>query len=124
MDEDGKRFFIRHVIDDQHAQYHDLQLCDIDGDGILELVTGKRYRAHCGNDPGDNDPVFIYSYKINQGAFDREVIEEGDATAGFSGVGIYFWLQDLTGNGLPDLVATGKEGLYLFENMRQGESRQ
>ena len=118
IDAKGNRVFIRHVIDDQHAQYHDLQLCDIDGDGILELVTGKRYRAHCGNDPGDNDPVFIYSYKINQGAFDREVIEEGDATAGFSGVGIYFWLQDLTGNGLPDLVAPGKEGLYLFKNLR------
>ena len=98
-------------------QYHDLQFCDIDGDGTVELVTGKRWRAHCGNDPGDNDPVFIYIYKIDGGRFTRQVIEEGEATAGYSGVGIYFWLQDLSGNGLPDLVAPGKEGLYLFENL-------
>jgi hypothetical protein len=119
---DGARSFVRHVIDDAHAQYHDMQLADIDGDGELELVTGKRWRAHCGNDPGDNDPVFIYIYKIRQGRFDRFVIDEGAAENGeHSGVGIYFWLQDLTGNGLPDLVAPGKEGLYLFRNITEGE---
>ncbi len=116
-DDDGNRQFIRHVIDEDHAQYHDLKLADIDGDGVVELVTGKRWRAHCGNDPGDNDDVFIYVYKINGGRFDRIVIDEGSAKSGeHSGVGIYFWLEDLTGNGLPDLVAPGKEGLYLFEN--------
>jgi len=31
-------------------------------------------------------------------------------------MGIYFWLEDLTGNGYKDIVAPGKEGLYIFYN--------
>jgi hypothetical protein len=31
-------------------------------------------------------------------------------------VGIHFAMADLTGNGLPDLVAPGKDGLYIFTN--------
>jgi len=32
-------------------------------------------------------------------------------------VGIYFWVDDITGNGFKDVLAPGKEGLYLFKNM-------
>ena len=34
-----------------------------------------------------------------------------------SGVGIYFWVEDVDGNGWKDIVAPGKEGLYLFKNL-------
>jgi hypothetical protein len=114
--ENGSRTWIRHVIDAAWSQYHDMQLADIDNDGELELVTGKRWMAHCGRDPGDADPVFICYYKIKDGNFKRYLIEYGDALNGYSGVGIYFWLQDLNGNGKLDLVAPGKEGLYVFYN--------
>jgi len=116
--ESGGRRFVRHVIDGDHAQFHDLQLADVDGDGMLELVTGKRWRAHCGGDPGDNDDVFIYCYRIDGGRFTREVIDEGPAGSGeHSGVGIWFALADLAGRGRLDLVAPGKEGLFWFENV-------
>ena len=112
----GAREWIKHEIDMTCAQYHDLQLYDIDGDGELELVTGKRYRAHNGNDPGDNDPVGVYYFKINKGNFVKNTIDYGEAGE-HSGVGIYFWIGDINGDGLPDIVAPGKEGLYLFENI-------
>lgn len=108
--------FIKHEIDMGVAQYHDMQLVDIDNDGELELLSGKRYRAHNGNDPGDNDPVSIAYFKINGGKFDKNIIEYGDAKD-HSGVGIYFWLHDFNNNGFLDIVAPGKEGLYLFENL-------
>lgn len=108
--------FEKHVIDGAAAQYHDLWMVDIDGDGELELVTGKRYRAHCGNDVGDNDPVGLYYYKIVKSTFVRNVIDFGDAGVG-SGAGIYMWIEDINGNGKLDIVAPGKEGLYLFENL-------
>jgi len=95
-------------------------LADIDGDGEPELITGKRYRAHCGKDPGDNDPVFICYYKIKNGSFERHDIEYGEAGE-FSGVGIYFALCDLNGNGKLDIVAPGKEGLFIFENQGLSE---
>ncbi len=115
-DADGQRHWIWHSIDPSGSQFHDLQLVDLDNDGQLELVTGKRYRAHNDGDPGADDPIGIYYYKMFGGTFEKHVIDYGSAGEA-SGTGIYFWVQDVTGNGYPDLVAPGKDGLYLFENL-------
>ncbi|HNR30446.1 MAG TPA: VCBS repeat-containing protein [Candidatus Hydrogenedentes bacterium] len=115
-DENGDRTWTKHMVEEHRSQFHDLQLHDIDNDGELELVTGKRYRAHNGHDPGADDPVGVYYYEINGGAFDRVTLDYGPADNA-SGVGIYFWVADVTGNGWKDIIAPGKEGLYLFRNM-------
>ncbi len=114
-DPDGERTWVQHLIDPDNSQYHDMQWVDIDGDGECELVTGKRYRAHSGNDPGSRDPYGIYYFKWNGEFFVKQVIDWGAARTG-TGCGIHFALEDLTGNGLPDLVAPGKDGLYVFYN--------
>ena len=117
-DENGNRQWIQHTIDAAWSQYHDIQLVDIDGDGELELVTGKRWRAHNGNDPGDDLNTFVCYYKFNpeKNEIYRHIIEYGDPRNGGTGVGIYFWCADLTGNGKLDIVAPGKEGLYILYN--------
>jgi hypothetical protein len=112
---DGKRSWTRHDIDPDRSQYHDLQLHDIDNDGRPELITGKRYRAHVGRDPGANDPIGLYYFEIDKGKFRRVTIDYGDPEIA-SGAGIYFWVQDMDGDGFKDIVAPGKEGLYLFTN--------
>src|ERR1700759_3277982 len=56
--------WIRHTIDESFSQSHALLLADIDDDGTPELITGKRYRGHSGNDPGSYDPVVAYAYKL------------------------------------------------------------
>jgi len=115
--ENGKRIWTEHIIDNAWSQYHDIQLADINGDGKLEVVTGKRWLAHNGNDPGDDGEVFVCYYTIRDNdRFYRHIIDYGSPTKGHSGVGLYFWLTDLTGNGLPDIIAPGKEGLYIFYN--------
>jgi hypothetical protein len=111
----AKRSWIKHPIDPDNSQYHDMQWVDIDGDGQCELVTGKRYRAHCGNDPGADDPAGIYYFKWNGECFCKQVVDYGLAPVG-SGCGIHFATADLTGNGLPDIVAPGKDGLQVFFN--------
>ncbi|WP_263378828.1 FG-GAP repeat domain-containing protein [Granulicella paludicola] len=64
------RLWIRHTIDESFSQSHALALVDVDGDGVPELITGKRYRGHSGNDPGSYDPVVVYAYKLpNAAAF-------------------------------------------------------
>jgi len=115
-DKSGARTWTRHDIDTTASQYHDLQLADIDGDGEVELVTGKRYRAHCGNDPGADDPIGVYYFKIKGGQFEKHVIDYGPASVA-SGAGIYFWIEDIDGSGTLDIVAPGKDGLYLFKNL-------
>ncbi len=112
---DGKREWLKHDIDKYRSQYHDIQLHDIDNDGKLELITGKRYRAHAFHDPGSKDPLGVYYFKINKGEFKRYTLDYGPAERA-SGVGIYFWVEDVDANGWKDIIAPGKEGLYLFRN--------
>ncbi len=114
--ENGNRSWTKHDIDTARSQYHDMQLVDIDNDGQLELITGKRYRAHQEHDPGSLDPLGLYYFKIKDGVFERHVIDYGPAGKA-SGAGIYFWVVDIDGNGWKDIVAPGKDGLFLFRNM-------
>jgi hypothetical protein len=113
---DGTRTWVKHMIDPDRSQYHDMQLVDIDKDGEVELITGKRYRAHNDHDPGSFDPIGIYYFEIAGGKFDRVTIDYGPAETS-SGAGIYFWVADIDGNGWQDIVAPGKQGLYLFRNL-------
>jgi hypothetical protein len=115
-DGEGKRAWIKHDIDPDRSQYHDMQLVDIDKDGQVELITGKRYRAHQEHDPGSLDPLGVYYFKINGGEFERHTIDYGPAGQG-KGVGIYFWVEDIDGNGWKDILAPGKDGLFLFRNL-------
>jgi hypothetical protein len=115
-DASGAREWIKHPIDPFNSQYHDLQWMDLDGDGQCELVSGKRYRAHCGHDPGSGDDVGIYYFKWNGESFSKQVIDYGPPGTG-KGCGIHFAVADLTGDGRLDLVAPGKDGLYWYENL-------
>ncbi len=112
---DGTRVWTRHPIDPFNAQYHDLVWADIDGDGRQELVTGKRHRAHCGNEPGEWDDYGIYYFKWTGEGFAKQVITYAPFEDA-KGCGIHFQLADLRGTGRLDLVAPGKDGLHVFFN--------
>ena len=105
----------RHPIDPYCSQYHCMEWVDIDGDGQPELVTGSRYRAHCGNDPGEWDDIGSYYFKWNGESFSKQVIDHGEVRAA-TGLGIRFAIADLRGTGRLDIVAPGKDGLYVFYN--------
>jgi len=113
---DGKRAWKRHLIDKSWSQPHAIILADLDGDGSPEAVTGKRYHAHNGHDPGGNEPLIVcyYKWSAEKKGFVKHVIDQG-TKAGF---GLYQTLTDIDGDGDIDIVAPGKSGLYLFENLR------
>lgn len=108
--------FTRHVIDESFSQSHALLLADIDGDGQPELITGKRYRAHSGGDPGAHDPVVLYYYKIDRtnGTFTRSTISMN----GTAGGGVQILAADLDHDGDIDLVSSGKLGVHFMENLK------
>jgi len=111
----GKRRWVRHSIDPDNSQYHDMIWVDIDGDGMNELITGKRYRAHNGKDPGEDDYIGIYYFKWNGESFVKQIIDYGPPRVG-TGCGIFFAAADLRGSGRLDVIAPGKDGLYVFFN--------
>ena len=113
---DGK--WTKHVIDDSWSQSHAMTLIDLNGDGKLDLLTGKRYMAHNGRDPGEREPLGIYWYesiKQEDGKLDwvRHTIEYSTRTGG----GMQIPVADLDGDGDLDFAVAGKSGLYLFENL-------
>ncbi len=116
-DADGKRTWTRHEIDRSWSQAHFLARADIDGDEQPDVVTGKRYYAHNGRDPGANDPRCIYWYAFDRSA--RKWIRHTVAEGGPAGFGISAVAADIDRDGDIDLVTPGKSGLYLFENLRR-----
>jgi len=114
----GARTWVKHPIDLFNAQYHDMHWLDLDGDGACELVTGKRHRAHCGNDPGEWDDYGMYYFKWNGESFSKQVIDYGPIGQA-KGCGISFQAVDLRGTGRLDLVLPGKDGLWVFYNEGQ-----
>jgi hypothetical protein len=102
-----------HAIDDSWSQAHAVSLADLDRDGRLDIVTGKRYLAH-EIDPGAYEPLGLYWYRLNdRGGYVKHVIDFG----GRAGGGMQIPVIDLDGDGDLDLLAPGKSGLYLFEQV-------
>ena len=112
---DGKTTWEKHTIDADNSQFHTMEWADLDNDGKAELVTGKRYRAHNGKDPGSNDPCGIYYYKFNGREFVKHTIDYGVFGKG-KGTGIHFTVKDLNQSGLQDIIVAGKDGLYIYYN--------
>jgi hypothetical protein len=92
------------------SQLHALTLADVDRDGILDIVTGKRFWAHQGHDPGGHDPPVSYWFKTTRGKgavrFIPHLIDIN------SGVGTQVVVSDLNGDLWPDLVVGNKKGTF------------
>ncbi len=92
-----------------------MEWADIDNDGKMELITGKRYRAHNGADPGSNDLPGLYYFKWNDESFTKNIISYGRLGEG-KGTGLFFAIKDLHSTGRKDIIVAGKDGLYVFYN--------
>ena len=106
-----------HAIDTTWSQAHTLLLDDVDGDGRLEVIAGKRYLGHDGKDPGEYNPLVIAWYKFNREArtWSQQVISESSDV----GFGLDAKSGDIDGDGDVDIVCAGRSGLYLLENLRK-----
>lgn len=101
------------LIDDRFSQPHVLVWEDIDNDGQPELITGRRVKAHSGNDPGDAEPGVVYYFKWNkaQQKFQKLPVAENGP-----GIGLQIRVADLDGNGWKDIVCAGKSGTHILWN--------
>lgn len=109
----GEIEFEEHMIDQEFSQPHSLAWGDLTGDGKPELITGKRYYAHNGGDPGGESLPRMYFYTLDQDTqkFTRHTIEEGTV-----GTGLQIVVEDFNGDGRNDIAVAGKSGTHLLLN--------
>lgn len=117
-DKDGNLQWKQHLIDDSWSQAHVLEWHDLDGDGSKDLIAGKRHYGHGGRDPGANDVMVIYAYKWRQKdhKFERHPIFAGQTAKQGPGVGLQMCIEDLNGDGRPDIAVPGKSGTHILWN--------
>jgi hypothetical protein len=103
--------------DIQFSQLHAVEVVDLDGDGVKDILTGKRYWAHGPTgDPEPNAPPVLYWFKtVRDGTsksggvkFEPKLIDDN------SGVGVMVAARDVNGDKKPDILVGNKKATMLF----------
>ncbi|HEX2213428.1 MAG TPA: VCBS repeat-containing protein, partial [Mycobacterium sp.] len=96
----------------QFSQLHAVDLADVDGDGLKDILTGKTYRAHDFADPGSREAPVVYYFRLtrNEGQVEFVPYQIDDQ----AGIGRQLESGDLNGDGLLDLVVGNKNGVFVF----------
>ena len=135
--QDGKISFVKHMImgsdfsspsagDVMFTEPHGMTFADIDGDGIPDMVVGKRYWSHeeSYTDPDPYGPAVLYWYRTVRdksapgGArFVPELIHNR------SGVGSHLATADLNGDGAVDIITSTDRGTFIFWNTPRGKAK-
>lgn len=103
----------------QFSQPHALVLADIDGDGLPDIVTGKRHWAHGSKgDPEPNAPAVLYWFKLARDPATKAVTYTPHLIDDDSGVGTQFIVTDLNNDGRPDVAVGNKRGVFAFIQQR------
>jgi len=96
------------------SQLHAIELVDVDGDGLKDIITGKCFWAHGpGGDPDPSAPAVLYWFRLVRepgGHVDwvPHLIDDD------SGVGRQIGVADVNGDGRPEIVIGNKKGTFVF----------
>ena len=95
------------------SQLHALVAVDMNDDGILDVVTGKRFWAHGPTgDVAPDDPALLMWWETKRDGANTTLIPHIIDTD--SGIGTQFSVGDLNGDGKPDIVIGNKKGSFVF----------
>ena len=87
-----------------------------DLEAVLGRGLGDRARDVNGGDPGAEEPALVCWYELRRAegrpTWTRHVIDDN------SGTGMHFEVVDINGDGLLDIAAANKKGVFYFEQTK------
>ena len=92
-----------------------MELVDVNEDGHPDLVTGKRFWAHNGNDPGEREPAVLYWFEFQPGKEPKWTPHLIDNN---SGVGLHVVVKDINNDSKKDIIIGNKKGVFVFEQIK------
>jgi hypothetical protein len=93
------------------SQPHALDMIDVNGDGLPDIITGKRFWAHT-TDVEANEPAVLYWFELKRDNGQAHyVAHEIDNN---SGVGTEVVAKKIDGGKIPSIVVGNKKGTFVF----------
>jgi putative membrane-bound dehydrogenase-like protein len=94
------------------TELHSLQLADIDGDGLKDIVTGKTYYSHHRQSPMWDAGAVVYWFALKR---DKDGVKFLPyKAAADTGVGRQLVVQDINGDGHLDMAVGGMKGAHVL----------
>ncbi len=108
------------------SQPHAVNLFDLDGDGLKDIVTGKRFWAHGPHgDPEPNGNAVLYWFRCERYKNDKGVTQARfvpQLISSDQGVGVDVQIHDMNGDSIPDVIVGNKLGAFVHLQQRQKAS--
>jgi hypothetical protein len=95
------------------SQLHAMEVVDVNGDGLKDILVGKRFWSHGPTGDVEPDaPAVIYWFELRRDKeggvqFLPHLIDDN------SGVGTQVAAEDLNGDGIPDVIVGNKKGTFV-----------
>ena len=104
------------------TELHSMSFVDMDGDGLPDIITGKRWYSHGYHYDMENDitdPPVIYIFHLKRTA-DHQVQWVPEMVTNAYDDAIRLTVSDVNGDGKPDIVSAGRKGTVIFFNQGGG----
>jgi putative membrane-bound dehydrogenase-like protein len=104
------------------TELHSVQLADIDGDGLKDIITGKTFWSHHRQSPLWDAGAVVYWFRLERTAAGIDWVPH--LVDGEAGIGRQIVVSDVNQDDIPDIVVGGMKGCSVLTQSRAKVSRQ